>query len=516
MADEAEAAAVPQQFRSQFMQFIKTLASFTGDLSQLTCPAFLLSGTSLLEYSQHWADHPKLFSAIAALRPGASDLVSVADASGSNPSINAAQQHTVESERMVAVLRWFFAYLHGSFYSRAAAGEKKPFNPVLGEVYRGKWTTNGDGDTRMLCEQVSHHPPIGAFYVENRKLGITLNGHCGQKTKFKTTSINVQQTGRAVLTVYDGQLPSEEQGGKMPAVLDEYFISLPEMVLRGLLSGHIFVEMMGHSRISSLSGYTAHIEYVPKPWFGGDYHVVKGYISRTDDEKTPLYELSGKWTETSYIARIGVDGQTSSGKSSKKDKKHKHNKSDASSVTSNTGGNMSPMSPGTPLPASETLFDPTDLPSVPPTLKPVEEQGELESTRLWGGVGQALQAGDYTTATKEKTAIEDRQRELRKARAQQEEDWHPEYFVWCPDDAAASARPSSSTSKTSGGGDNDDDDDADEFTDARSNPDESATPPQPGSLSASLGSLANLTAYKDNNKNLDTGLWRFKRSAVPW
>lgn len=34
----------------QFKEFLKTVISFTGDLSSLTCPAFFLNGLSLLEY----------------------------------------------------------------------------------------------------------------------------------------------------------------------------------------------------------------------------------------------------------------------------------------------------------------------------------------------------------------------------------------------------------------------------------------------------------------------------------
>lgn len=34
----------------QFKDFLKTVISFTGDLSSLTCPAFFLNGLSLLEY----------------------------------------------------------------------------------------------------------------------------------------------------------------------------------------------------------------------------------------------------------------------------------------------------------------------------------------------------------------------------------------------------------------------------------------------------------------------------------
>lgn len=39
--------------------------------------------------------------------------------------------------------------------------EKKPLNPVLGELFYGVWPDeNGRGDTKLVVEQVSHHPPI--------------------------------------------------------------------------------------------------------------------------------------------------------------------------------------------------------------------------------------------------------------------------------------------------------------------------------------------------------------------
>ena len=50
----AEASAlesIPADQQGSFSSFLKTLASFTGDLSSLTCPSFLLAPISLLEYS---------------------------------------------------------------------------------------------------------------------------------------------------------------------------------------------------------------------------------------------------------------------------------------------------------------------------------------------------------------------------------------------------------------------------------------------------------------------------------
>lgn len=37
----------------------------------------------------------------------------------------------------------------------------QPLNPVLGELFYGTWPdTNGRGETDLIVEQVSHHPPI--------------------------------------------------------------------------------------------------------------------------------------------------------------------------------------------------------------------------------------------------------------------------------------------------------------------------------------------------------------------
>lgn len=47
---------IPTEQKSAFYSFLKSLASFTGDLSAVTCPAFLLAPESLIEYS--WVTLP--------------------------------------------------------------------------------------------------------------------------------------------------------------------------------------------------------------------------------------------------------------------------------------------------------------------------------------------------------------------------------------------------------------------------------------------------------------------------
>jgi hypothetical protein len=111
--------------------FSQSIASFNGDLSSLTAPPFILSTTSLTEYSAYWCEHPTLF---------------VAPAREPDPA-----------KRALLVLKWFLSTLHQQYCSRSEklGSEKKPLNPFLGELFLGKWIENEDvGETRLVSEQV--------------------------------------------------------------------------------------------------------------------------------------------------------------------------------------------------------------------------------------------------------------------------------------------------------------------------------------------------------------------------
>ena len=224
-------------YSAEFLKFIGTLSSATGDLSKMTAPAFLLSGYSLLEYSQHWGDHPEL-------------LFEIFKASS-------------KEERMLAVTRWFVSTLYGSFRSRCEAeSEKKPFNPILGETFKCFWEDKSDqGWKKASCtvEQVSHHPPVSAFCVQlpavrvPGKPFVTVQGHCGQRTAMsKTGYLTVKQIGRVRLLVNNGT--EEFQYTVFP---------LPELSVSGLLSMSVFVELLGKTAITCDDGSHSEIEYVP-------------------------------------------------------------------------------------------------------------------------------------------------------------------------------------------------------------------------------------------------------------
>ncbi|KAM0259214.1 hypothetical protein ACHAQJ_003419 [Trichoderma viride] len=243
--------------------FLKSIASFNGDLSSLTAPPFILSSQSLTEFSSYWATHPPIFTAAAA---------------ESDPA-----------KRAMLVLKWFLSTLKHQYASRSEqfGNEKKPLNPFLGELFLGSWNDEA-GKTTLISEQVSHHPPATAYCIRNEKTGVQLEGYNAQKASFKSTII-VKQIGHAVLTIPVGSGDKKE--------LERYLITLPSLHIEGLIFGAPFVELDGSSTITSSSGYSAKVDYSGKGWLSGKKNTVIASVFPTDNEKEVLYNVTGQWTK---------------------------------------------------------------------------------------------------------------------------------------------------------------------------------------------------------------------------
>eukprot|EP00116_Pleurobrachia_bachei_P014943 sb/3475205/ len=71
------------------------------------------------------------------------------------------------------------------------------------------------------------------------------------------------------------------------------------------------------------------------------------------------------------------------------------------------------------------VIDTTTLAVINKTVRPIYEQRENESRRLWRHVTLALQQNDIDSATEAKHKLEERQREEGRARAAQGTEWKP-------------------------------------------------------------------------------------------
>ncbi|KAK2767793.1 Oxysterol binding protein [Arachnomyces sp. PD_36] len=354
-SSKEEGAAVPPSSRGSWSSFLKSIASFNGDLSSLTAPPFILSSTSLVEYSAYWAEHPEIF---------------IAPASEPDPA-----------KRALLVLKWFLSTLHQQYCSRSEklGSEKKPLNPFLGELFIGKWgDEKGEvGETRLISEQVSHHPPVTAYSIWNEKHGVELQGYNAQKASFSST-IQVKQIGHALFSI---KAPGDDSGKR-----ESYLITLPSLHIESLIYGTPFVELNKYTQIASSTGYMAKIDFSGKGWLSGKKNTFNAILyNEREGEKKPLYTAEGQWSEGFVL----------------KDAKTKK-QIDKYSVKENK--------------------------TTPLTLAPLSEQDLYESRRAWNDVATAIEKGDMDATSEAKSKIEVAQRELRKVEKQENREWKRKFF----------------------------------------------------------------------------------------
>ncbi|PBP21504.1 Oxysterol-binding protein [Diplocarpon rosae] len=248
---------LPPQQKGAFVSFLKSLASFKGDLASLTAPPFLLSSQSIVEFSAYWAEYPSLF---------------VAPAREPDPE-----------KRALLVLKWFLSTLKEQHNNKDANGKKKrmkPLNPFLGELFLGKWVDEA-GTTNLVAEQVSHHPPITACNIWNDVYGVRLVGHVAPKASFSTT-VHIERKGYSVLHLDNFD--------------EDYLITMPKIHIEGIMTGSLAPELSGTTYIRSSSGYTARIQYSCKGWLSGKRNSFVANLYHDEQERTPLYTLEGQWS----------------------------------------------------------------------------------------------------------------------------------------------------------------------------------------------------------------------------
>lgn len=270
---------------------------------------------------------------------------------------------------MKLVVKWYAS----GFYKKPK-GLKKPYNPILGETFRCYWQHANGSRTFYIAEQVSHHPPVSAFYVTNRQDGFSINCSMLAKSKFYGNSTSAILEGTANLTL----LPRGET----------YTLTIPYAHCKGILMGTLSMELGGKVAIEcENTGYKSDIEFKLKPFLGGSEYT-NLMTGRIRLGKETLANIRGHWDGEIRIkdSRSGDDA---------------------------------------------VLFSPTaDVRSrrLARYTVPIESQQAKESERLWQHVSAAIGRDDQEAATEEKTALEESQRALAKERQATCIEWTPTLF----------------------------------------------------------------------------------------
>lgn len=272
-------------------------------------------------------------------------------------------------KRALLVLEWYIASLQQN-YGKRDGRKKKPLNSFLGEVFLGHFHDELRS-VEVVAEQVSHHPPVTAFHLWNEAHGVHLHGYNRQKTFFSGT-IRFEAIGYVMLHLdkYD----------------EDYLITLPRMHLEGLFPPPPYPELEGTTYIQSSSGFTAEIEFSGKGWLRGKKNSFCASLYPEGRPGDVLYTSEGQWQFGSFTIRDAQSREVMQ------------------------------------------LFDTTSTKLAPLIVPPIEKQGPLESRRAWNKVILAIEKGDMSTVTAEKSRIEEEQRAMRKTEKIEGKVWPRRYF----------------------------------------------------------------------------------------
>ena len=311
------------------------------DLSKVVLPTFILEPRSFLDKLSDYYYHADL--------------------------LNKASVEKNAYNRMKIVTKW---YLSG-FYKKPK-GLKKPYNPILGETFRCKWEHPDSSSTYYIAEQVSHHPPISAIAVINRKAGFTVHGSILAKSKFYGNSLSAILDGNVTLTLLN--------------LGEEYIVTMPYAHCKGILYGKMTMEFGGKVKIRcEKTGYTTEMEFKLKGLFGRTMNEIAGRILLG---QRVLGTLSGTWDSSVHFT-------------------------DLNKGTVDEFWAVTPEIKAARL--QRSIVDPA-------------QQGEFESANLWRHVAAAIKRKDQVAATEEKTKLEVEQRKGAKQRKENNEVWIPKYF----------------------------------------------------------------------------------------
>ncbi|KAI6198011.1 Oxysterol-binding protein [Aphelenchoides besseyi] len=284
--DESDLGNVQQQHGSVLMHLLSQV-SVGMDLTKVTLPTFILERRSLLEMYADFFAHPDDF-------------------------VKANELQDPE-ERFVSVVRY---YMNAFYPARKSGVAKKPYNPILGETFRCRWTVpelplsgqktksgpfpgSDINQVTFVAEQVSHHPPVSAFYAEHPASKISLAAHIWTQSSFLGLSIGVANVGNAKLTLQEFN--------------ETYTITFPNGYGRSIL-GKPWVELGGKVEVRCPeTGYHAEIEFQTKPIFGGKPHKIAGSVFKRGLKK-PITDVARRMErcdlrETNTRRRIPIHGR---------------------------------------------------------------------------------------------------------------------------------------------------------------------------------------------------------------
>ncbi|KFK45024.1 hypothetical protein AALP_AA1G334400 [Arabis alpina] len=268
-------------------------------------------------------------------------------------------------ERLKSVVTWNISKLRPIIFGLA------PYNPILGETHHVS-----NGHINVLCEQVSHHPPVSALHATHEKENIDLTWVQYFTPRFRGSYVEVEAKGKRVL--------------KLLTRKETYEMEQPKLIMRFLpaAGGH----WAGKIKIKCPETDLEAELHLNSGSFmerlrGNDNRSIKGKISESSSGNK-LYDIFGHWDRTVMATNM---------------------KTNEVDVIYNAKDNISELKP--------------------PIVKNQQEIMESESAMVWSELSEGILKKDWERAKKAKKAVEEKQRLSSKLREAAGESWVSKHFL---------------------------------------------------------------------------------------
>lgn len=309
--------------------------------------------------------------------------------------------------------------------------------------------SDGEQPVRVvyLTEQISHHPPVSAYFATCPSRQIEMLGIDQISAKVSGTTLRVSpgEFNRGIFIRLTGG----------PGEGESYRITHPVASVNGILRGNFYVTISdsiiitcegdaGGDQEGNNGRFRTIIEYKEESWLGKAHFLLEGVmhlVYETDEERCEEWTkvkhvpkdrvvacFEGSWKGGIKWRRVGVGSYalrqgTGSMRSTASSPAPSHVKLPVPSTplaSFSRGDVLSSLGYGSAYSlaggsgANEPwlpFLDVSVLDIIPKVVRPLEKQHPRESRKLWETVTDKLVTKEYSDATKEKVQIEQRQRD---------------------------------------------------------------------------------------------------------
>ncbi|KAJ2355259.1 hypothetical protein GGF43_002787, partial [Coemansia sp. RSA 2618] len=341
----------------------------------------------------------------------------------------------------------FVAGFAMSNYASTFGRIAKPFNPLLGETFE---YVRRDKRYRALSEQVEHHPPISACWVEGKNY--VYHADTNIKSKFNSGSLTVVPTGvchvelKLPLSFLDRDEERRAGDARQPPRVNEvegyftehYTWNKLTTNVNGIMIANFWIEHVGDLDVCNhRTGDRTKITFMQSGWTGRNKFKVTG--EALDRRGSKVYDIAGDWTSKLVARPVDASGSAASNQEAEPILRptQMDDTVSADDAVKYAASNSIEV-PRTPfvlwkINDRQTKNNTYNLTTYAMSLndRPAELEPYLCPTDSRFRPDQrAMETGEYELADSEKSRLENKQRATRRRREQGElSPWKPRWFT---------------------------------------------------------------------------------------